>query len=121
MTDRYHSYNLQRLAKRSWICRSATHHRSDRQSNALASFVRRSSHRETDNLSSSPDNDRCEAVDLSGLSFVERQEKWLQRRQLSLRAKAQEVEKAAKDAASFNPNLAISQSSLKPAQVRTKM
>ncbi|CAN0270557.1 unnamed protein product [Ascophyllum nodosum] len=79
--------------------------------------ARRSSHRETDNLSSSPDNDRCEAVDLSGLSFVERQEKWLQRRQLSLRAKAQEVEKAAKDAASFNPNLAISQSSLKPAQV----
>lgn len=57
-------------------------------------------------------------VDLSGLSFVERQEEWLRRKQTALRAKTHEVERAAKNAATFNPNLAISQSSLRPAQVR---
>lgn len=57
------------------------------------------------------------AVDLSGLSFVERQEEWLRRKQQALRAKTNEVERAVKDAATFNPNLAISQSSLRPAQV----
>lgn len=63
------------------------------------------------------DNDQG-AVDLSGLSFVERQEEWLRRKQHTLRAKTQDLERAVKDAATFNPNLAISQSSLRPAQVR---
>lgn len=57
-------------------------------------------------------------VDLNGLSFVERQEEWLRRKQNSIRSKANDLERAAKDAATFNPNLVISQSSLRPAQVR---
>lgn len=57
---------------------------------------------------------------MSGLSFVERQEEWLRRKQHALRAKTNEVERAVKDAATFNPNLAISQSSLRPAQVGSK-
>lgn len=56
-------------------------------------------------------------MDLAGLSFVERQEEWLRRKQTTLRAKTHEVERAVKNAATFNPNLAISQSSLRPAQV----
>ncbi|CAM9269060.1 unnamed protein product [Hapterophycus canaliculatus] len=63
------------------------------------------------------DNEEDGAVELSGLSFVERQEEWLRRKQNSLRAKTNEVERAVKNAATFNPNLAISQSSLRPAQV----
>ncbi len=57
-------------------------------------------------------------MDLSALAFVERQEEWLRRKQTTLRAKTHEVERAVKNAATFNPNLAISQSSLRPAQVR---
>lgn len=58
-------------------------------------------------------------MDLAGLSFVERQEEWLRRKQTTLRAKTHEVERAVKNAATFNPNLAISQSSLRPAQVHS--
>ena len=64
------------------------------------------------------DHEEDGTVDLSGLAFVERQEEWLRRKQTTLRAKTHEVERAVKNAATFNPNLAISQSSLRPAQVR---
>lgn len=77
---------------------------------------RGSSQRGSDYPDVSMDNDQG-AVDLSGLSFVERQEEWLRRKQHTLRAKTQDLERAVKDAATFNPNLAISQSSLRPAQV----
>lgn len=71
--------------------------------------------------SSADDHDNDGAVDLAGLSFVERQEEWLRRKQTTLRAKTHEVERAVKNAATFNPNLAISQSSLRPAQVQPIM
>lgn len=58
------------------------------------------------------------SMDMSVLSFVERQEEWLKRKQSALRAKTHDLERAAKDVATFSPNLAISQSSLRPAQVR---
>lgn len=74
-----------------------------------------------DQANASPEQDDGGAVDLSGLSFVERQEEWLRRKQQALRAKTNEVERAVKDAATFNPNLAISQSSLRPAQVRENL
>lgn len=79
-----------------------------------------SSQRGLDQGTASPEQDEVGAVDLSGLSFVERQEEWLRRKQHALRAKTNEVERAVKDAATFNPNLAISQSSLRPAQVGRK-
>ncbi|CAM9790172.1 unnamed protein product [Ectocarpus sp. 4 AP-2014] len=84
---------------------------------AVMSGRRGSSQRPSVQNSSPDDNDDDGMVDLSGLSFVERQEEWLRRKQTALRAKTHEVERAAKNAATFNPNLAISQSSLRPAQV----
>ncbi|CAM9883117.1 unnamed protein product [Ectocarpus fasciculatus] len=84
---------------------------------AVMSGRRGSSQRPSFQNSSPGDNDDDGMVDLAGLSFVERQEEWLRRKQTSLRAKTHEVERAVKNAATFNPNLAISQSSLRPAQV----
>eukprot|EP00903_Cladosiphon_okamuranus_P016556 g15273.t1 len=89
-------------------------------SNGAASIMggrRGSSQRPSLPSPSSDDQDNDGTVDLAGLSFVERQEEWLRRKQTSLRAKTHEVERAVKNAATFNPNLAISQSSLRPAQV----
>lgn len=80
---------------------------------------RGSSQRSSLSSPSSDDHDNDGTVDLAGLSFVERQEEWLRRKQTTLRAKTHEVERAVKNAATFNPNLAISQSSLRPAQVQT--
>lgn len=82
-------------------------------------FRRGSSQRGSVQSSSGQDEHEEEGtVDLSALAFVERQEEWLRRKQTTLRAKTHEVERAVKNAATFNPNLAISQSSLRPAQVR---
>lgn len=81
------------------------------------SLRRGSSQRGSDSASLPVDFEQAEAVDLSGMSFVERQEEWLRRKQNAIRAKTHEVERAVKDAATFNPNLAISQNSLRPAQV----
>ncbi|CAM9713638.1 unnamed protein product, partial [Discosporangium mesarthrocarpum] len=78
-------------------------------SGTAASLTRRSSMSHTvrvEEFAEDPDD-----IDLTNLSFVERQEVWLRRKQKSLRAMSFSLEQEAKDIATFNPNVAISRNS----------